>query len=210
MIKIDDTNLNDTPFYSQLGGTAGGPGKEELTGMLSKENLPQYIDRVTGDLGLMSRMSVDVAKSQEIRKQLRDLLRVGIQHQTDQLVYKVTLSFDEDKKRLFSEYLNRVRTTQANLITRSNEMAAELVEKLSDAIHSALVQQSTHVKKFELLQIEGHINEDDFNIEVQRVQKWSRTLREDADAKISLILSNHATAIQRTVELFENDHFSLQ
>ncbi len=178
----------------------------EFDNMMSRENLPDYLSKLEQKVGPIGSLIMGARNSKRIRGQVEELLSTQLRYQQEQMTYKVTLSFDQDKKRLFAEYMLRVDALHGSIVDKSDTMVRNLVNTMQRSIIAAYEQAFEHKNQLNQMNVSGVLTEDQLQREHQRVETWCNLLKDDIEAKVRIICENHAKAVERTVELFESEY----
>jgi len=157
-------------------------------------------------MNFLSRWQFDITRSKELKKQVSAIARDVLIKQREQMQQKLMLSLDAEKKRLFVEYMKHVDVIQQDMVEFSAEAAQSLTEVMYKMIDESLRLKGKRLRELAERRKNGEISDDDYDEEYERTMRWSKTSRDNVEAKVALILEKQARAFEKTIELFKTEH----
>lgn len=179
---------------------------KELDGIFRPSNVGRYVEEARETMNFLSRWQFDITRSKELKKQVSAIARDVLIKQREQMQQKLMLSLDAEKKRLFVEYMKHVDVIQQDMVEFSAEAAQSLTEVMYKMIDESLRLKGKRLRELAERRKNGEISDDDYDEEYERTMRWSKTSRDNVEAKVALILEKQARAFEKTIELFKTEH----
>lgn len=166
-------------------------------------NTEKHIQNRREQLGLINKIKFDQLTRKEIRNQLGNIFINMLEAQRQQILYKLGLELDDAKKKAFAQYMRESGKVEKEIATLSQEFESQLIDFGLDFGSEIWNQKKTRIEKLKVQLDQEKISEADYEREVENVERWMGIQRDNLDAKIEMILRNHAIQIERTLTLFK-------
>ncbi|MGE3988795.1 hypothetical protein [Pseudorhodoplanes sp.] len=185
-------------FYSK--GKGDNEDGTKVTQIVSTE---RHVASRREDLGFLDRVRFDHRSKAEMRKQLGEIFINMLEKQKQEILYRLSLELDGAKKQAFAEYMRVSGKVEREIAQLSNEFEDQLIDFGLEFGVQVRVQEETRKKRISALLSSGQITKENYDKELDKVEQWCNIQRENLDAKITIILQNHATQIEKTLQLFK-------
>jgi len=162
----------------------------------------RHVKEMRSDLGLLERFRFDRESQQIIRRQLGEIFVILLEGQKQQLLSKLALELDAAKKLAFYEHMRQNSKIEKEIAKLSTEYEADLIDYCWDFGEEYWKRKKARICRLGQARAAGQIDEQDYEWEAKRVESWAMRARENLDAKIELMLRNHAKQIERTLQVF--------
>ena len=206
---------------SSFWGSFSGPPDERSRGYFSSRTLASRRDEVTSPptaadqiagiragLNFFERFAVDRASREETRRVAGDLIVQLLKSQREAILYKVNLELDAHKKQLFVQSLREGARIEKELAERSTEFERELIDLALDGGLSGHEQKKLRLARLDDAQASGRIDRESYETQRENIEQWARVYGENLNAKVEIILRNHAAQIERTLAVFRDNAIS--
>ena len=163
----------------------------------------QHVTQLRSKLGFFDRIAVDRQSKDEARRVIGELVVNLLEKQKQEILFKITLELADEKKRAFASSMREGAQIEKEIAERSTEFERELIDL---ALNHGLAGHEH--KKHRLAQLDewhsaGRIDDDSYMMEYRAVENWMRIFRENLDAKVEIILRNHAQQIEKALSIFK-------
>lgn len=189
------------------GGNAGKPA-DVVGGPLSTISTGSELGEAAGKLKprlrIWDRLGLSREMSAITREKLGEITAAIVEAQKAEIVQSLMLSLDLKKKEQFAAYLDRVGTLNGEIIKRSQAMERDLAGSLSEELEKIYEDKKKWETRVDDMKSRGLLDEKDHIEEMQRKSKWIDIMKDNLDAKIELVMRNHATSLQTTLELLRD------
>jgi hypothetical protein len=163
----------------------------------------QHVTHLRNKLGFFDKLAVDRYSKDEARRVIGELVVNLLEKQKQEILFKITLELADEKKRAFANSMREGAQIEKEIAERSTEFERELIDL---ALNHGLAGHEH--KKERLAQLDewhslGRIDDESFMTERTAVENWMRIFRENLDAKVEIILRNHAQQIEKALSIFK-------
>lgn len=160
------------------------------------------VEAMRADLGPLGRINVDWRSRREAERIVGDIIRNKLEEKKQEIINRLALDLDANKKSALKDHLTVVTGLERDISRISNEHENDLIEEcLNHGLAFGRVKQE-HLSRLAQARAIGEIDEAYYEAEVERVEMWSLTKRENLNAKLELMLRNHAEQLERTLRGF--------
>lgn len=153
-------------------------------------------------LGLIERIQFDRQTNKAVREEMGTIAVNLLAAQREAIVYQISLGLDDQKKRAFTEYMRQGGKVERELAHLSTAYEHDLIDFTLDMGMRALEAKKTRLERMSKAFQAGRISQQDFEKEQARIEALVTLKVENLDAKIEMLLRNHATQITRTLKLY--------
>jgi hypothetical protein len=206
------TNKTSTTFWGNNNGNTNDGGNS-FYGSPSlparKEDVPlpfatskHQVGTMRNNLGFFDRIAVDRASRDETRRIAGELIVQMLAHQKEKIVFQIGLELDADKKRLFAESMREGSRMEKEIADRSTEFERELIDLALDQGLAGHEQKKARLDRLDQWRAAGRVDEESYMVERENIETWARIFGNNLNAKVEIILRNHAQQIERTLALF--------
>lgn len=201
-----------TTFWNTARGNSGAesnsffsaPGlpvrKEEVT--LTFGSSKQQVGKMRNDLGFFDRLAVDRSSRDETRRIAGELIVQMLAVQKEKIIFQIGLELDADKKRLFAESMREGSRMEKEIAERSTEFERQLIDLALDQGLAGHEQKKFRLDRLDHWKSTGRLDEQSYSVERENIETWARIFGNNLNAKVEIILRNHAQQIERTLALF--------
>lgn len=191
------TPARNSSFYSK---PAASLETAKVPEIISTE---RHVETRRDKLGWIDRVRFDHSSKTELRKQMGEIFINMLEKQKQEILYRLSLELDDSKKKAFAEYMRESGKVEREIAHLSNEFENQLIDFGLTFGVQVRVQEEDRKKRISDLLANGKITQENHNKEMAKVEEWSNIQRDNLDAKITIILRNHAAQIEKTLQLFK-------
>jgi hypothetical protein len=174
--------------------------KEEVT--LTFGSSKQQVGKMRNDLGFFDRLAVDRSSRDETRRIAGELIVQMLAVQKEKIIFQIGLELDADKKRLFAESMREGSRMEKEIAERSTEFERQLIDLALDQGLAGHEQKKFRLDRLDHWKSTGRLDEQSYSVERENIETWARIFGNNLNAKVEIILRNHAQQIERTLALF--------
>jgi hypothetical protein len=174
--------------------------KEEVAVTFGTSN--QQVGKMRNNLGFFDRLAVDRASRDETRRIAGELIVQMLAVQKEKIIFQIGLELDADKKRLFAESMREGSRMEKEIAERSTEFERQLIDLALDQGLAGHEQKKARLDRLEHWKSTGRLDEQSYMVERENIETWARIFGNNLNAKVEIILRNHAQQIERTLALF--------
>lgn len=194
----DRRHTDSKGFYSSSSPLAQRDTKtpEVLT---SKQHVTQLRTR----LGFFDKLAVDRHSKDEARRVIGELVVNLLEKQKQEILFKITLELADEKKRAFANSMREGAQIEKEIAERSTEFERELIDLALDHGLAGHEHKKQRIAQLEAMHAQGRIDDESFMSERRAIENWMQIFRENLDAKVEIILRNHAQQIEKALAIFK-------
>ncbi len=153
-------------------------------------------------LGFFGKLAVDKASKEETKRVAGELVVQMLAAQKEQIVYQLCLELDASKKKMFVESLREGSKIESEIAHRSTEFERQLMDLALDEGLAGHQQRMARLNELDALRRSGGIDEPGYHLQRANIEHWAQVFGANLNAKVEIILRNHAHQIERTLALF--------
>lgn len=195
--RSDETRDNHS-FFSK---TSGASRREE--GPPASATSKQHVAGMRDKLGLWDKVALDRQSKNEARRVIGELVVNLLEKQKQEILFKMPLELADEKKRAFADSMREGSLIEREIAERSTEFERDLIDLALDYGIDYHEQKKTRLDRLESKRATGKIDEESYALERESVERWARIFRDNLDAKVEIILRNHAQQIEKALALFQ-------
>ena len=154
-------------------------------------------------LGFFDRLAVDRASKEECRRVVGELIVNLLEKQKQEIIFKMGLELADEKKIAFAESLRAGARIEKEIAERSTEFERELIDLALNQGLAGHEHKKTRLAQLDDWHTAGKIDEQSYVEERGSIENWANVFRANLDAKVEIILRNHAQQIERALALFQ-------
>ncbi len=196
--KSQDAGRDNSSFYSSRSMPAR---RDETQPQVISSG--QHVTSMRNKLGFFDKLAVDRASKDEARQVIGELVVQLLEKQKQEIVFKIGLELADGKKRMFAESMREGALIEKEIAARSTEFERELIDLALDQGLAGHEQKKLRLERLEQWRSTGKIDDESYMTERGKVETWERIFRDNLDAKVEIILRNHAQQIERALVLFQ-------
>jgi hypothetical protein len=169
-----------------------------------RDTLPsrQRVAILRDKLGFFDKIGVDWQSRAEAKRTIGELVVNLLEKQRQEILFKITLELADEKKRSFAESMRAGSQIEKEIAELSTEFERELIELALDHGLDGHERKKTRLEQLEKRYSEGRIDDESLITERRAIENWMRVFRENLDAKVEIILRNHAQQIEKALAIF--------
>lgn len=163
----------------------------------------QHVAALHNKLGFFDRIAVDRASKEESRRVIGELIVNLLEKQKQEIIFKMGLELADEKKIAFAESLRAGARIEKEIAERSTEFERELIDLALDHGLAGHEHKKTRLAQLNDWHSAGKIDEESYMAERHSIETWMSVFRANLDAKVEIILRNHAEQIVKALALFQ-------
>jgi hypothetical protein len=192
-----ETSDGKRSYYSSV--SAPARGQDSQPDMLPSR---QQVSVLRNKLGFFDRLAVDRQSRDEARRVIGELVVNLLEKQKQEILFKITLELADEKKRAFAESMRAGAQIEKEIAERSTEFERELIDIALDHGLAGHEHKRRRLEQLEKWHSAGRIDGESLMAERRAVDNWTQVFRENLDAKVEIILRNHAKQIENALAIF--------
>ncbi|MCW5726226.1 hypothetical protein [Parvibaculum sp.] len=162
----------------------------------------QQVAEMRERLGILDKLRLDRQSKAEARKVVSELVVNLLEKQKQELLFKATLELSDEKKRAFAESMREGSLIEKEIVERSTKFERELIDFALDQAIEGHQEKKRRLDHLNALHAADKIDGTSFQSEQQAIERWAELFRDNLDAKIELMLRNHAQTIEKALAIF--------
>jgi hypothetical protein len=162
----------------------------------------QHVAILRDKLGFFDKIAVDRQSRDEARRVIGELVVNLLEKQKQEILFKITLEVADEKKRAFAESMGQGAQIEREIAERSTEFERELIDLALDHGLAAHEHKKKRLEQLESRYLAGRIDDESLVRERRAVENWMAVFRDNLDAKVEIILRNHAQQIEKALAVF--------
>ena len=163
----------------------------------------QHVTQLRSKLGFFDKLAVDRHSKEEARRVIGELVVNLLEKQKQEILFKITLELADEKKRAFANSMREGAQIEKEIAERSTEFERELIDLALDHGLAGHEHKKQRIAQLEARHAQGRIDEESFMSERRAIENWMQIFRENLDAKVEIILRNHAQQIEKALAIFK-------
>lgn len=163
----------------------------------------QHVGELRSKLGLLDKLSVDWHSREAARRVIGELVVNLLEKQKQDILFKITLELADEKKRAFAHSMREGAQIEKEIAERSTEFERELIDLALDHGLDGHERKKQRLAQLDEMHSQGRIDDESLTVERRAVEDWMRIFRENLDAKVEIILRNHAQQIEKALAIFK-------
>jgi hypothetical protein len=167
----------------------------------------QHVTALRNNLGFFDRIAVDRVSREECRRVIGELVVNLLEKQKQEIVFKMGLELADEKKIAFAESLRAGARVEKEIAERSTEFERELIDLALNHGLAGHEHKKTRLAQLDDWHSAGKIDEQSYVEERHSIENWMSVFRANLDAKVEIILRNHAQQIVKALALFQERAF---
>lgn len=163
----------------------------------------QRVTQLRSKLGFFDKLAVDRHSKDEARRVIGELVVNLLEKQKQEILFKITLELADEKKRAFADSMRAGAQIEKEIAERSTEFERELIDLALNHGLAGHEHKKQRLNQLDDWHSQGRIDEESYIMERRAIEDWMRIFRENLDAKVEIILRNHAQQIERALAIFK-------
>jgi len=162
----------------------------------------QQLTEMKEKLGVLDKWSIGKRARVEARRVIAEIVVNALEKQKQMILFQMTIELADEKKRLFAESLREAARVEKEIAERSTQHEDALIDFVLDAALEGQQKKEHRIEHLDAQLAAGKLTRESYVQEVERVHRWSLLYLDNIDAKIELMLRNHAHLIEKALVLF--------
>lgn len=171
--------------------------------LLDQENIPIPVDERR--LRFLDKLDIGQHTSREVRSRIKAQVSSVVAAQKADIEYRLMITLDETKKKLFADYLLRTEKLNYDLVKLSTNMELELIKMIHSGNNEIWQQRRSMVEE---ITNNNDIPECFKEEEKKNVEKRFKFLRDQLEGKVNLMIERHSEALEKTLKLLKEKAIS--
>jgi phage-related minor tail protein len=192
-----NTSSNETSYYASVSTPAYGHNSQR-DALSSRQHVAILRDK----LGFFDKIGVDWQSRAEAKRAIGELVVNLLEAQKQEILFRITLELADEKKRAFAESMRAGSQIEKEIAERSTEFERELIDLALDHGLAGHERKKTRLEQLEKRHLDGRIDHESLILERRAIEKWMHVFRDNLDAKVEIILRNHAQQIEKALTVF--------
>lgn len=163
----------------------------------------QHVAHLRHRLGFFDKLAVDRYSKEEARRVIGELVVNLLEKQKQEILFKITLELADEKKRAFANSMREGAQIEKEIAERSTEFERELIDLALDHGLAGHEHKKQRLAQLDDWHSQGRIDDESYTAERRAVENWMHVFRENLDAKVEIILRNHAQQIEKALAIFK-------
>ncbi len=151
------------------------------------------------NMGFIARFKLHNTLDKITQKQVADVTQIMVEAQKQELVNRLTLDLDVNKKRAFNQYMDKVGSLDIELIDKSNRMAKDLRETMFDSLLKLHDEKNEMIAKIDARKL----SDEDHKKEIDRMNRWLETAEQEIEGKAEMLKETHNESLTLTLKLLK-------
>lgn len=186
-------------FNSPTASKSLGP----LPTLMENNAISKEVVKLKPRLRFLDKIGLSRDLSGLTRDKIGEISAIMVEAQKKEITQTLMLNLDIGNKERFAKYLDKVGVLNADIVKRSEAMERDLVSTLAEEMEKIYLERNKWEERIAAMKANGILRDADVTKETQRKDKWADILIENLDAKIELVMRNHAQSLQTTLELLK-------
>lgn len=171
--------------------------------LLDQENIPIPVDE--SRLRFFDKLAIGQHAGKEVSSRIKAQVSSVVAAQKAEIEHRLMITLDENKKRLFADYLIRTEKLNYDLVKISSNMELELMKLIHSGNNSIWAQRKNMVEE---IANNNDIPECFKEEEKKNVEKRLKFLRDQLEGKVNLMIERHSEALEKTLKLLKEKAIS--
>ena len=177
---------------------------EHLPTVMENNTISKEVVKLKPRLRFLDKIGLSRDLSGLARDKIGEISAIMVEAQKKEITQTLMLNLDIGNKERFAKYLDKVGVLNADIVKRSQTMERELTVMLSEEMEKVYLERGKWEERINSMKAKGILRDVDVEKETQRKDKWADVLVENLDAKVELVMRNHAQSLQTTLELLRD------
>jgi hypothetical protein len=209
---MTDKTSTISPFWSKGTQNSSNPEKSYYTsasvtahrddGERDALSSRQHVAILRNKLGLFDKIGVDWQSRAEAKRTIGELVVNLLEKQKQEILFKITLELADEKKRAFAESMRAGSQIEKEIAELSTDFERDLIELALNQGLAGHERKKARLEQLEKRYLDGRIDDESLMIERRAIENWMHIFRDNLDAKIEIILRNHAQQIEKALAIF--------
>ena len=167
----------------------------------ASRGLEKHLEETELRMGFWDQIKFNHETSQVLAQKLGEITVALVEKQRDEIVQKLMLELDINKKRAYAQYMEHVGHLNKELVQKSTLMERELREVMLEEVTQIYEEKAAWKKQIG----DMNLSNEDRNYEMDKMEEWIKLARSQIDGKILTLVETHSTSLQVTLELLRDE-----
>lgn len=163
-------------------------------------DLPSELENTDLKLGFINKFLFRKEASHALRQKMAQISHTYMEKQRAEIVQRLMLDLDINKKKAFEEYMEKVGYLNRELIKKSNDMERDLRGMLREEVAAIFQEKRSWEEQIDSL----GLSEDERQGELIRMNEWIEFARSQVEGKLSTLVETHSASLKVTLELLRD------
>jgi hypothetical protein len=195
------SNQSSPPIFFSTAQSRGSSESSSAIENRARDEINMYKEQ----LGFLDRVGATRQTKAEIRRVYGQLVVNLLEKQKEKIIFALTIDLDQAKKRIFQESLKEGGRMEQEITRRSIEFEEALYDIMFEASEKSLDKKEARMSRLEARRRSG-MDDRDYDYEFNAIGHWQRQFRDNLEARVTLLLRNHAQQVERALALFHENH----
>jgi hypothetical protein len=192
-----NSSSTEKSYYTSASVTARGDN-----GQRDALSSRQHVAILRNKLGFFDKIGVDRQSRAEAKRTIGELVVNILEKQKQEILFKITLELAGEKKRAFAESMRAGSQIEKEIAELSTDFERDLIELALNHGLAGHERKKAWLEYLEKRYLDGKIDDESLMIERRAVENWVHVFRDNLDAKVEIILRNHAQQIEKALAIF--------
>jgi hypothetical protein len=183
-------------FYS---GTAVKTVGNQAATPASSSNM---IADIKNQLGMLDHWAIGRRAGAERRKVMAEIVVNAYEKQKQLILFQLTLELSDEKKRLFAESLREGTLVEKEILMQSTAHEDALIDFVLEETLAGQDKAQRRLDGLDARLASGAMTQEAYSQEKERTKRWSLVFLDNVDAKVEMMLRNHAQIIEKALTLY--------